>query len=223
MDRSGFRSISVPGFVAFCLAVSSATVDAQESQHFDDPRGQLKHARELFDKGKHIAAIDVVNDVIDHHPSVAEAYATRGSLRQQAKKHEEAVEDLSKAIFLGMSRSEIYVTRAISKTELGDFTGAIADCSTGINLTSDSSFAYAIRGFVRLRQHEYKRATADAEMAIILDDKCEMAYLCRAICRLKEGDDVGAAEDFRKHKNLETESRGNDGYRAYDGQPFPAK
>ncbi|QDV41241.1 lipoprotein NlpI [Stieleria neptunia] len=223
MDRSRFCSISVLGFLSICLAVDSATADAQESQRYVDTRGQLKHARNLFDAGKPVAAMDAVNDVIEHHPSLAEAYATRGSLRQYANNHEEAVDDLSKAISQGMSRCEIYVTRAISKTELGDFSGAIADCSTAIELTSDSSFAYAIRGSSRLRQKAYKRAIDDLDMAIMLDVKCEIAYLCRAVCRLNEGDIVGAAEDFRKHQSLKAKSLGHDGYRAYDGQPFTTK
>ncbi len=87
----------------------------------------LENANQKRLAGQYEAAIAEYTQIIEQTPNLMVAYIERGYCFARLKKHQEALNDLEKAIFMGSNDPLTFLNRGWAKYNLGDKQGACAD------------------------------------------------------------------------------------------------
>ena len=133
----------------------------------------------------------------------AQDYFRRAYKNDDLGKHEEAIEDLNKAIELKPDYALAYNNRGIAYNNLGQYDRAIEDYDKAIELDPDYTYAYNNRGIAYNNLGQYDRAIEDYDKAIELNPDYAHAYYNRGYSYddLKQYD--RAIEDYDKAIELD--------------------
>jgi len=146
--------------------------------------------RELFESG--IECYDVSLKLKE----CAEAYINRGIAYAKLNKHEQAIEDFSKAIALNPNLAEAYSNRGLTYAELNKHERAIEDYDRAIALNTNFAEAYNNRGNAYAELNKYERAIEDYDRAIELKPALAGAYNNRGFAYAKLNKHERAIEDY---------------------------
>ncbi len=133
---------------------------------------------------------------------LAEAYCTRGYLKERMGDYRRAIADYDEAIRLYPNCVQALINRGAAKTEQGNLNSALIDLDKAIvllNGTDDnekSAMAYCNRGNVKVRKKEYDEAIANYDKAVHLDPNLARAFLNRGVAKKSIGNFDSAAHDY---------------------------
>ncbi len=114
------------------------------------------------------------------HPTTAEQYATRGTRYRHGKRHDRAIEDLTKAISMNPKMALAYANRGWAFANKRDFDTAIGDFAEAISLDPTLADAYHGRGYLYIEQGKYDEGIEDCTKAIRMNPKNDIVYNNRA-------------------------------------------
>jgi tetratricopeptide (TPR) repeat protein len=106
---------------------------------------------------------------------VAKYFYARGSILSDLSRHEEALNDLSRAIQLNARNPNYYFARGLSWANAGKCDQAISDYSEALKLSSRYTNAYNNRGVCLSRLGKRDEAIADYEATLRIDPGHEKA------------------------------------------------
>jgi tetratricopeptide (TPR) repeat protein len=122
--------------------------------------------------------------------------ANRGYTAEKMGRHQEALDDLNKAVALD-SRNAVYLhMRAVIKYNMKDYRGAIADYRETLKLDDNHQDTYMELGKAEYFAHDYAAAIDDLNRAIVKNPKSVAAYMQRGVVYLDTGKYTEAAKDF---------------------------
>ena len=163
----------------------------------------------LFKAGDASDLFSRANICINAYPNESIGYHYRGLANENLEKHEEAVEDYSKAIELDPNDAKAYNSRGAAKNNLKLYEEAIKDYDKALELDPNYADAYNNRGIANVKLGLYQEAIEDYDKAIDLEPKSANAYNNRANVKGKLGQHEDAIKDFNKAIELEP---GNTGF-----------
>jgi hypothetical protein len=101
-------------------------------------------------------------------------------------------------------QAEYYYNLAKREDAAGNYRSAISNYTKAIRLGSGkiSTYYYCARGLSYASIEQYRKAISDFNEAIRLDPDAALVYECRAIVYDAIGDDVKAAQNMRKAREL---------------------
>ena len=137
----------------------------------------------------------------------AQDYFRRAYKNDDLGKHEEAIEDLNKAIELKPDYALAYNNRGIAYNNLGQYDRAIEDYDKAIELNPDYAHAYYNRGYSYDDLKQYDRAIEDYDKAIELDPNDADYYTNRARAYRKLGNTSLAEADEARAAELEANEK----------------
>lgn len=115
------------------------------------------------------------------NPESASDFVARAKRLIEARRYDDAVEDLSQAIKLDKSSAAAFERRGWLFFSKGDYDTAIADCDRAIKLDEDNAPAYYTRAWANERKKDHDKALADYTRAIQIDTKFARAYNNRGV------------------------------------------
>ena len=128
------------------------------------------------DREKRIAACNqVLGDTKQPVDDRAEALGTRGTLRDDAGQHDEAIADFTEALKLVPNDPAVLILRGNAYDSKGDKQRAIADYSESIRHNPGDAAAYYNRGSVFQEIGDKDKALADYKRALEIDPEFESA------------------------------------------------
>ena len=152
--------------VLAAIVVSSGTASAQLKACQDDK----------IDREKRITACNqVIGDTKQSVDDRAEALSTRGSLRDDAGRHDEAIADFTEALKLVPNDPAVLILRGNSYDSKGDKQRAIADYSESIKHNPGDAAAYYNRGSVYQELGDKDKALTDYKKALEIDPDFDSA------------------------------------------------
>ena len=165
---------------------------------------ELKDAEGLFylgnafcDKGLFESGIECYDESLKLK-ECAEAYSNRGIAYAKLNKHEQAIEDFSKAIALNPNLAEAYSNRGLTYAELNKHERAIEDYDRTIELNPNYAKAYYNRGIAYAKLNKHERAIEDYGKAIALNPNYAEAYVNRGIAYSEIHRYEESARDLKK-------------------------
>jgi protein O-mannosyl-transferase len=178
------------------------------------------------------------DDTVEKSPKAVVAWNNRGSIKDRDKKHEEAIEDFTRAIVLKPDYVHAFYNRGTSKKdwakELNDsimLQSALKDFNQALKFEPDFLEGYHNRGITYENLSDYARsveqkndllnkALADYNKTIEIDPTYENALVNRGVIKGKMGNMDAAIEDFNQAIELQPDNASaysNRG-RAYEGK-----
>jgi len=164
-----------------------------------------KTAKEYLDEGLSLelekdyeGAIVEFSRAIKVNPDYAEAYYSRGTLKNYLEDYIDAIADLTKAIELNPNFPAAYHNRAFSNRRLKNYKAAIFDNTKAIELNPDYTISYAARGTSKRDLKDHIGAIADYTKAIELNPNFSAAFSNRGISKKNLKDYEGAISDYNK-------------------------
>lgn len=122
--------------------------------------------------------------------------ANRGAAKDGLGHHQDAIDDLSRAITLNPDHAGPYISRGVAKYWMEDFQGAIDDYTDAINLRPDDADAYYNRSLTKVRRNDFLGAIADATKSIELSPDHADVYRNRGVAKGLVKDFQGAVKDY---------------------------
>jgi tetratricopeptide (TPR) repeat protein len=124
------------------------------------------------------------------------AYRIRGSAREDAGAHQDALTDYDQAIRLRPNDAAGYAGRAPVRLALQNFDGAVADYSEALRLAPGTASLHVGRGHAHFVRGDTTAAVADFTEAIKLVPDSASAYNHRGLAYRRTGDLAHALEDY---------------------------
>lgn len=156
----------------------------------------IRQAREKVASQDFKAALEAYNRALSLSPNYAEAYQSRGMLKQVMADHKGAISDFDQVLRLDPQKASAYVLRALSRSALGEQAQALEDVDRALQLEQNNAEYYIARGKIRGAQGERQGAIADFDQAILLQPDSSLAYFLRGNTRWQLQDAKGAITDY---------------------------
>ena len=165
------------------------------------PKGLKKDILDFIDKFSNINQDTIYNDLIgfianEKNYDTAEGLFYQGNAKYSSGKHQEAIEDYSKAIRHNPRFTEAYYNRGLSKYSLKKYEEAIRDYNQTIELDPQFSAAYNNRGNAKSSLGEHEEAIKDYDKAIELDPQYVKEYNNRGNAKASLGECEEAIKDY---------------------------
>ncbi|BAY23782.1 TPR domain protein [Calothrix sp. NIES-2100] len=157
-----------------------------------------EQGRKFRQEGNNQAALEQYNKAIELNPKYANAYVSRGIVRDDLNDKQGALQDYNQAIELDPQYAIAYYNRGIVRDDLSDEQGALKDYNQAIELDPKYVNAYINRGIVRKNLGDKQGALQDYNQAIALDPKDADAYYNRGNLRKSLGDKQIALKDYNQ-------------------------
>jgi len=142
-----------------------------------------------------LAELQNEHNVLAEEPSKAAFYA--GKKAAEAKEHDKAIAEFTKAIQLKPNKPEYYRNRGdVYSIWKNDYDKAIADYTQAIRLEPNSSHNYSNRADAYLKKKDYDKAIADYDKAIQLNASSDFYYYLRANAYFEKRDYDNAVDDY---------------------------
>jgi predicted O-linked N-acetylglucosamine transferase (SPINDLY family) len=132
-----------------------------------------------FEKGNHLAAIELIQKAIEINPNESNYYYNQGNFLIKLKQLDAAVESFNRSIYLKPDFAEGYSNRGNAQQELKQFQAAIASYDKAIELKPDYAKAYSNRGNALQELKQYEASLASYNKAIALIPEYADAYYNR--------------------------------------------
>lgn len=159
-------------------------------------KGRFKEAVEIY--SMYIAA------PVQDRKYLADGYNNRAVSLRKLGKHEQALEDLTKAIELNPNNAEFITNRGNTYRDLRNFDLALAEYDKAIAVEPAYASAYIGRGSVNDLKGNATQALKDFSKAIRIDPKEAEAYYNRAGIHFAKRDYAKAIPDYDKYIKLNT-------------------
>lgn len=170
--------------------------DMQDQTKYDSDVA-LKFTAALSAYNQMTAAQKVASQIIQHDPSVAEAYRLRGACLMLDKKFAEALADFDHAVSLKPQSADLRVNRAICQVGIGQFDAAIKQLTAVLSSEANHIDALYQRGTVYKLQGQHDAALLDYERVLRLSPQHIKALRKRANLLRSLGENDRAAADAR--------------------------
>jgi tetratricopeptide (TPR) repeat protein len=164
------------------------------------------------------------DDTIEKSPKAVVAWNNRGSIKDRAKKHKEAIEDFTRAIVLKPDYVHAFYNRGTSKKDWASeqkdsamLQSALKDFDQAIQFDENFVEGYHNRGITYENLSDYaktqeqktallNKALSDYNKTIEIDPGYENALVNRGVIKGKLGNMDAAIEDFNKAIELQPEN-----------------
>ena len=158
-------------------------------------------------KGEYDKAIADFDTALRLDAENAAAHLSRGAAFRMKGDLDQAVADYDVTLRLKPRDPLAYRFRGDAHIAKGNYAQAIADCSRALNLSPDDPVAYFARGNAHLSIGKLVLALADFNSAVEFDPTSGRSIYGRGLVRELMGDAEGAAEDYRRAKDLGYDDR----------------
>ena len=159
----------------------SAETKAQLTQKFE-AEDKVFLSNQKLDEGWKLwyqkdfkSAVKLFDEAIQLNPNNARAWYGRGTAYGDLKQHEQAIQDLNKALEF-KQHEFMYNNRGLAYNNLKQYERAIADFDKAIQLNPNFATAYYNRGLAYLKQQQYEQAIQDYNRAIQLNPNDADSY-----------------------------------------------
>lgn len=207
-------------FITLFLLTALGSALAQSNK---SARSLHQEAEEALSKKQFIKSLEALNQCLRSSPYFYEAYYTRGLVREQLTKFEEALTDYNIYLESMPDHAEALFSRATLRYKLGQYELAKADfirllglpsgetttvffqqdqyssATTKIFTTQGSNMAYILNyiGLTETKLRNYEAAIEALDSAISLNPKDADQFVNRGLAKENNQDKVGAIEDYR--------------------------
>lgn len=161
------------------LVLQLAELNAQVERSGGDAALLTQRAEVLRQLGRQADAIADCTEAIRHKPTLAAAYATRGSAYRLKGQLDLAVADCTRAVELDPKNVLAWYNRAEAHRLRNEIDRAIADCTKAIELDRAYSWAYGTRGAARRQKNDLGGAIEDLNETLRLDPAYVWAWAVR--------------------------------------------
>ncbi len=190
------------------IAADKAAVALAHFDQEDTPSVQMFFDRAKGDiRGRKLElARSEMDDLIDSHPTIAQAYFLRAMIEDGLKQDEKTRQDLNHVIELAPRFVRAYAVRSDalrSVPDKPDYAGALSDLDTAIKLAPYWAGLYVGRAEVKLAQHDAEGSLSDANRAVELDPDLAQALFIRGAARDELKDYESAVADYRQVISME--------------------
>lgn len=124
-----------------------------------------------FFKENFEAAVSFFTEVIDHEPSSALAYLSRGAAYTRMERTGDSIRDFNKAIELKPDYARAYHLRGLEFEKKGDGQKALNDFDKAVELDPEYGAAYFSRASAHSKTGHEDLAREDIEMVTMLTEK----------------------------------------------------
>jgi len=187
------------------LEESKESNNEVEEEAFEEV-SNMREVQRAMGENRYSYAIDLLDNIIQRHPSRVVAYENRGVAKDELGRHEEAIEDFNKALDLKPRSADIYVHRGISKKNLERYDDAIKDYQTAKKYEPDDlSAVYINIGVVKNNLEKHNEAIENYDKAIKIDPNWKIAYNNRGNAKKDLEQYNEAIEDYNKALELDSE------------------
>jgi tetratricopeptide (TPR) repeat protein len=161
----------------------------------DTASADVLKAEGLWNAGKYLQAVDILNRYLATHPQDARALVDRGDDYDSLGRYPEAITDYSAALAINPQYAYAYASRADSHYSQHEYTLALVDADKALELRPKFGYGFRVRTLVRLETGDISGAQSDGHEAIAIDpgNAYSYAYACRAD-RVAEALDVARKE-----------------------------
>ena len=135
-------------------------------------------------------------------PSSAAAYLGRGGAYRMKGEPDRAIADYDAVIRLNPRDPLAYRFRGDAYIAKKNYEQAVADCTRALSLGPDDPVAYFTRGNAHLFSGRLEPALKDFNSAVALDPSSGRFTYGRGLVRQLMADEEGAAEDYRRARDL---------------------
>lgn len=183
------------GLAADKAAVALAHFDQEDSRSvqmfFDRAKGDIR-GRKLE------LARSEMDELIQAHPDMAQAYFFRAMIEDGLKQDEQVRQDLNHVIELAPRFVRAYAVRSDALRAVPDNAAALSDLDTAIKLAPYWAGLYVGRAEVKLTLHDADGSLGDANRAVELNPDLAQALFIRGAARDELKDYENAAADYRR-------------------------
>jgi Zn-dependent membrane protease YugP/Flp pilus assembly protein TadD len=196
--------MSVAGLAFFCIVLFGSLILFRHLRSRELPRTANKSVERNNAAAVHLqqghweAALAEYSEAIRLQPSLAAAYAGRGTAMTQLRRFDEALADLDVAIRLMPGVASFFAGRGVIHIHRCDYDRALADTNEALRLSPGSTDALRTRSVVWLRKGDFKQAIEDAEQVIRSNPNDFIAINNRGAALAKIGEYDRAIADFRE-------------------------
>ena len=175
-------------------------------------------AVKLWQEGKTDDAIEKwgsianISEGIDNDIAAA-AFFSRGVIKRNLDRREEAVSDLNEAIRLNPNYAPAYMFRGMIKRSLDRPEEAISDLNEAVRLKPNSADPYTVRGMIKNSLDRPEEAISDLNEAIRLNPNYADAYMIRGMAKAALDKEEEARVDYQMALKL-AEQQGNEDLKA---------
>ena len=235
VEEKGGHLVSIQGFDALMIAIGMALfkddiIPPATSSLFDrQSSDRMREYNEQWDtwmKDNRETNAEIVGSMNEAEAAEQEKreeqnrmtawdYYRRAYKNDVQGKHEEAIEDLTKAIELKPDFAEAFNNRGFAWKNLGQYKRAIEDYNKAIELAPDNAIAYNNCGFAWLNLGQYERAIENYNKAIELKPDSVVGYIARSTAWSRLEQYNNAIEDCNEAIELRSdcaEAYNNRGY-----------
>ena len=170
-----------------------------DPNHADAYRGRGDGLRY---RGEYDRAIEDFDTALQLDPSSAAAHLGRGGAYRMKGEPGRAITDYDAAIRLNPRDPLAYRFRGGANIAEKNYDQAVADCTRALSLGPDDPVAYFTRGNAHLFSGRLEPALRDFNSAVVLDPSSGRCTYGRGLVRQLMADEEGAAEDYRRARDL---------------------
>lgn len=134
-----------------------------------------KHS-EAVDRHDYEAALKYAIEVRDHYPDQAGTWNNLGYYKGLLGKHEEAIQDLNRAIHIDPYSCFAYNNRGYSHLKLGYYENAYIDIEKSIKLDSKNAMSYRNLGIYYMETNQLEKAEEAFQVCFQLDKDNEYLH-----------------------------------------------
>lgn len=163
---------------------------------FDNSKEKALEAKNLFDNGKYVEAIEILNHIIERHPQDTSSYSLRGKSYYLLSDFIKAKDDFSEVIRLNPNSVNSYFFKGSCEAANENHSQVIEDITMFFSqkakynnkegIIQDTS-AYLVRGLSFYNLKNYTRSKADLMSYNFLGGKDPKAYLCMGYMDIQFG------------------------------------
>lgn len=129
----------------------------------------FKEAYDFIKIGDEEAGIERINEFLDHHPDVWNAWFLLGWGRRRLGRYEEAVTAFSRAIELGADTADAYNELAICHLELGEYRESRRNLDAALVKEPENTKIISNLGVLALRQEHFNEARRFFETVRVIE------------------------------------------------------
>jgi tetratricopeptide (TPR) repeat protein len=148
-------------------------------------------------------ALEDCSEALGLNPQSAQAFRTRGHIREKKREYGKAIADFNKAVELNPKDAIVVHSRGCSRAWQANWEGALADMDEVVRLNSKYHFAYSTRGLIRAacpdaRYRDAKKALDDSKRACELSKWKNPDALGSYAAACAENEDFAEAVKWQK-------------------------
>lgn len=193
MNRFKHILQSLPLLAVLLLMLPPAGLAQREKYKFGD---YIQFGRLELEKGNYTAAIQYLNNAIEHRPASYEGYFLRGIAKYYLDDFIGAEIDFTESIKYDPFNAEIYHLRAIVRSAQYNLGGAMKDYATAIRLNPKNPLFYLNRARAQLFLQKYDSAIVDCNRTYDLKYRTEQVFIIRGMAYRELEDYENALRDF---------------------------